>query len=513
MASHIMVMVVGGICLLLLALIYNKFILQPTSSLSLIPNAHFTSPFSPLWLHYQRRSNHTATAIIFAAHKRLGPVVRLAPNELSINSLEGLRVVYGGGFERSQWYLRFRNYGRENLITFMEGRAHGRLKRVVAGVYSKSFLGGSEDWRGVGRGVVVGRLLPVIRRLVEMDGDGVDVLELAKAAAMDLASGYIFGSKVGTDFLGDVGVRRRWLKAYGAFQTQSRRERAGGVIERFCMEMCEAAEVEMREGRREDKVATEEDDDAGYGTKPVVYEQLSQRIEGLLSDDDKSVGGLEETKKKKKKKTEAIASELLDHLIAGHESTGITLTYVMYELSRRPDITRRLRAELLSNLSPSLRFPSSSTNNKKPDDKGDGSSRIGDDLPKPSAIDGLPLLDAVLQETLRLWQAVPAPQPRVTPYHSSSSTASLSIDGYDNIPGGVTVSSNAYTLHRNPNVFPNPHAWMPERWLEADKERRQEMKRWLWAFSSGGRMCLGSNFAVQIDDRRDLYEFYDFGGG
>ncbi|KAL8919056.1 MAG: hypothetical protein Q9172_005156 [Xanthocarpia lactea] len=304
---------------------------------------------------------------------------------------------------------------------------------------------------------------------------------------MDLASGYIFGSKVGTDFLGDVRGRRRWLKAFGVFQTQSGRERKGGVIERFCVDLCEAAEVELRESRREDKVTTEGDDDAGYGTKPVVYEQLSRRIEEVLSDDDKkSVAGLEEMKKKK---TETIASELLDHLIAGHESTGITLTYVMYELSRRPDITKRLRAELLSNLSPTLRFPSSSTKTKKPDD---GSGRIDNGLPKPSAIDALPILDAVLQETLRLWQAVPAPQPRVTPYNSS-----LSIDGYDNIPGGVTVSANAYTLHRNLDVFPNPHAWMPERWLEADKERRQEMKRWLWAFSSGGRMCLGSNFAVQ----------------
>ncbi|KAL8875473.1 MAG: hypothetical protein Q9198_006177, partial [Flavoplaca austrocitrina] len=86
--------------------------------------------------------------------------------------------------------------------------------------------------------------------------------------------------------------------------------------------------------------------------------------------------------------------------------------------------------------------------------------------------------------------------PRVTPYYSSTA-ASLSIDGYDKIQGGVTVSSNAYTLHRNPDVFLNPEAWMPERWLEADKERRQEMKRWLWTFSSGGRMCLGSNFAIQ----------------
>ncbi|KAL8891564.1 MAG: hypothetical protein Q9215_001428 [Flavoplaca cf. flavocitrina] len=490
MAFYVTVIVVG-VSFLLLSLLY-KFIIQRAylSPLSAIPNAHFSAPFSPFWLQWKRRSGNTGTHAIFAAHNRLGPVIRLAPNELSVNSLDGLRTIYQGGFERDEWYLRFRNYGEPNLITMMDRTSHARLKRVVAGVYSKSYLQHSEDLRGVARVVVGGRLLSVIRSYAEKD-TAMNVLELAKAAAMDLTSGYIFGSKVGTNFLGDVGYRRRWLQAFGVFQTQSRRERAWGEIERFCVDMCEAAEASLHEPTRGDDKATTKKDDAGYNTKPVVYEQLSQRIGSSSSDGNKSVGGLETTK------TEAIASELLDHLIAGHESTGITLMYVMYELSLRQDITRRLRVELLSTLSPlSVRFPSSSTNNKRPDNDGDGSSRIDDDLPKPSAIDALPLLDAVLQETLRLWQAVPAPQPRVTPYYSSTA-ASLSIDGYDKIPGGVTVSSNAYTLHRNPDVFPNPEAWMPERWLEADKERRQEMKRWLWTFSSGGRMCLGSNFAIQ----------------
>ena len=45
-------------------------------------------------------------------------------------------------------------------------------------------------------------------------------------------------------------------------------------------------------------------------------------------------------------------------------------------------------------------------------------------------------------------------------------------------------------------MFPEPEKWLPERW-DAEGEKREEMKRWFWAFSSGGRMCLGNHFALQ----------------
>ncbi|KAL8703388.1 MAG: hypothetical protein Q9201_003417, partial [Fulgogasparrea decipioides] len=55
----------------------------------------------------------------------------------------------------------------------------------------------------------------------------------------------------------------------------------------------------------------------------------------------------------------------------------------------------------------------------------------------------------------------------------------------------------AYTLHRNPRVFPSPLSWNPSRWLDASEAHKTEIGRWFWAFGSGGRMCVGSNFAMQ----------------
>ena len=95
-------------------LVIYKYILHPVflSPLSKIPNAHPTSALSPLWIllsRFKQRENST----VHAAHVKYGPVVRLAPNEISINCVDGgTRTVYGGGFERHEWYTHlFSNYG------------------------------------------------------------------------------------------------------------------------------------------------------------------------------------------------------------------------------------------------------------------------------------------------------------------------------------------------------------------------------------------------------------------
>ncbi|KAJ4374320.1 hypothetical protein N0V83_003061 [Neocucurbitaria cava] len=167
-----------------------------------------------------------------------------------------------------------------------------------------------------------------------------------------------------------------------------------------------------------------------------------------------------------------IASDMYDHNAAAHETSGDTLTYVYYELSRRLELQAALRAELLT-LDPPIAFPS-----------------ISPTLPDPKTVEKLPLLDAILQETLRRWVAVPGPQFRCTPREGCS------LAGHDSIPAGVRVSCLAYSLHRNPDVFPQPLEWKPERWLNANSDQLKEMRHWFWAWGSGGNMCIGSNFAI-----------------
>lgn len=100
----------GAGALLLLAI--YKFIIYPTflSPLSKIPSAHWSSSISPLWILWTRfhcRENRE----VHSAHLKLGAIVRLAPNELSVSNIGSVRTIYGAGFEKGEWYSIFDNYG------------------------------------------------------------------------------------------------------------------------------------------------------------------------------------------------------------------------------------------------------------------------------------------------------------------------------------------------------------------------------------------------------------------
>jgi cytochrome P450 len=54
-----------------------------------------------------------------------------------------------------------------------------------------------------------------------------------------------------------------------------------------------------------------------------------------------------------------------------------------------------------------------------------------------------------------------------------------------------------YTLHRNGEVFKDPLAFNPDRWF-GEAKNVAEMKKWFWAFSSGGRMCIGIQWGIPV---------------
>jgi hypothetical protein len=92
-----------------------RFIVHPAlvSPLARIPSAHWSAPFSSIWILWVRfvhRENRT----LHSAHRRLGPVIRVGPNELSISDVDSVRTVYQGGFEKPVWYSVFDNYGYES---------------------------------------------------------------------------------------------------------------------------------------------------------------------------------------------------------------------------------------------------------------------------------------------------------------------------------------------------------------------------------------------------------------
>lgn len=173
-----------------------------------------------------------------------------------------------------------------------------------------------------------------------------------------------------------------------------------------------------------------------------------------------------------------IASDMYDETAAAVETSGNALTFLHYELARNPDIQSALRLELQTLL------PTASIN-PTPDFR-QSISQLN-----LKTLDSLPLLDAILTETLRLYPPVGGPEPRITP-----GPGPCTISGHEGIPPGVRVQASAWSLHRNPEVFPEPEEWRPHRWMDASPDKLTEMRRWFWAFGSGARMCIGKHFAV-----------------
>lgn len=106
---------VGLAVVFLLGHVIVKYLRNP---LRRIPAAHPLAHFTSLWIH-AIRWRATENATLKAAHDRLGPIVCLGPNEVSVNCVQGgIRDVYAGGFEKRScrangynWYAFFVNYG------------------------------------------------------------------------------------------------------------------------------------------------------------------------------------------------------------------------------------------------------------------------------------------------------------------------------------------------------------------------------------------------------------------
>jgi cytochrome P450 len=155
-----------------------------------------------------------------------------------------------------------------------------------------------------------------------------------------------------------------------------------------------------------------------------------------------------------------IRDEVMTLMFAGHDTTTSTVSFMFYELARHPDIVARLLAEQEAQL-------------------GDGG------LPSPSQLmgDGLPYLEMVLDETLRLYPpAWIGPRRSVQPFEL----------GGVSVPGRAFVNYCSWASHRLPDVFAEPDSFRPERF--APNAKAALPKGAYVPFGGGSRTCIGMRF-------------------
>jgi cytochrome P450 len=141
-----------------------------------------------------------------------------------------------------------------------------------------------------------------------------------------------------------------------------------------------------------------------------------------------------------------LRDELMTMLVAGHETTASELAWAFERLAREPAVLDRLVAEI-------------------------------------DADDGDEYLTATIQETLRRRPVLPNAEPRLV-------KQPIEIGGWE-YPPGVCLIANAYLVHHDPDVYPEPYAFRPERFLDSPPGT------FTWIpFGGGRRRCIGASFAT-----------------
>ncbi|POR31153.1 Cytochrome P450 oxidoreductase [Tolypocladium paradoxum] len=156
-----------------------------------------------------------------------------------------------------------------------------------------------------------------------------------------------------------------------------------------------------------------------------------------------------------------LVAEVSIMMNAGSDTTAIAMNNVMFWLLKNPMCLTKLREEVDSVLSP-------------------------DEIIAPyEKVKHLPYLRACLDESLRVTPPTTFGLPRRTPPEG------VNIMG-DFIPGDTTVSMSAYVVHRDPNIFPDPESYNPERWLG---DKGKDLQPYFISFSAGARGCIGRNIS------------------
>jgi cytochrome P450 len=141
-----------------------------------------------------------------------------------------------------------------------------------------------------------------------------------------------------------------------------------------------------------------------------------------------------------------LRDELMTLLVAGHETTASELAFAFERLVRTPAVLSRLTAEV-------------------------------------AADDGDTYLTATIQEALRRRPVLPNPAPRLV-------MQDIEVGGR-RYPRGICLVPNAYLIHHDPAIYPDPYAFRPERFLD------QPPGTYTWIpFGGGRRRCLGAAFAT-----------------
>ncbi|KAI7203551.1 cytochrome P450 monooxygenase [Hortaea werneckii] len=384
-----------------------------------------------------RRIHH-----VHALHEKYGPYVRISPNEIAVNDPTGFKKIHsiGSGFTKAEWYLRLVDMDRPGVFAMTDQRAHAARRKMFARPFSKTHL--REHWERAVREKVD---LALSRMQNELRTAGtVDALKWWTLMATDVSSTLMFGDCFHTLESGEVNEYIRTL---------TKTLVGGGIGAELPLVQMIGKLLPLQAAR---ELFRNNDYLLDYGMIAVNNMKSQQGGKNIFANI------MVEAEKGEKLQEADVQVEATGLLVAGTDTTAVSLTYLVWAVLSHPAIRDALEAEV-------------------------------DRLPqgyRETDLETLPILNGVIEETLRLYGAAPGMLPRAVP------PTGVDIGGFY-LPPGTVATTQSYSLHRDPNIFPEPESFLPERWYDLTSQYRlnDTAKAVFSPFGAGSRTCLGIHLA------------------
>ncbi|KAF9894096.1 hypothetical protein FE257_009069 [Aspergillus nanangensis] len=427
-------------CLLLayriISLLHTSF---TTRSLFSVPGP-FSTRLTKLWYFNRVRRGHFEQDNI-QLHQRYGPVVRIAPDHYTINDRAAIKTIYSTGskFAKAAWYEGWKHPDPDRWTLFPDRdmKRHAETRKRFSSLYSMSSLVHYEEF--------VDQCADIFsQRLSEHAAQkkGMNLGHWFQCYAFDVIGHITFGQRFG--FLDEGRDIEGTMAALQKLMTYSTlvgiypewHPRLFGPLSKFTWSGAGGRAYIMR----------------------FVQEKIRQHNDSKPKRDPangtlQTQGFLEKMILARDKDPEKVTDYHLfmmgqSNVIAGSDTTAISLSAVMYYLLHNPVVLEKLRHEI--------------------DDftaRGLCSTRV---TFKESQ--EMPYFQAIMKEALRMHSATGLPLWRVVPAGGTELSGRF-------FPEGTVVGVNTWVAHYDEEIFPDAKSFRPERWIEAesDSERLKVM--------------------------------------
>lgn len=463
--AHVSTYALGSIGVYLLAYFIYHALFTPLRS---IPGPLFAR-FSRLWLLLRTWRGGRVDIDLLELHEKHGTLVRYGPYHYSFSDPEAIKVIYGHGteFDKSNWYDAWLVPGPNNQTLFTEPsvKLHGQRRRKFQATYTMSSMVNYESFADHCIDLLCKRFEEIAKA-----GGETDLFRWLLSYAADTVSMITYSRRMGfLDKCEDVGGFFQHLDGNSLYATlvgiyselHPLIYRAMSILSQLGLKSNSRAFIdifnkglvqEKRDARASGEKAAQSDEELDE-TAPKDF--LSKFLD--FHEDDPN------------RFTERdIYVGLAQNIIAGSDTTGSTLGGIFYCLLKNPATLDKLRKEIASAV---------------------GEGRLSSP-PVFKEAHELPYLQAVIQESLRMYPPIGLPLQRKVP------AGGKEICGHF-FPAGTVVGANVLALHRNHSIWgEDAYRFRPERWLEADKETHAVFERNWAPFGLGTRTCIGKNISL-----------------